>query len=180
MAPFCLTFMAYRFGGGGVVLSGRGAEVVSPVCPAPLDELLLSGLAAGGAAGSGLTDGEVGVMSGFVLGTVLGFAFGVKSGFVPGVMFGFGAASGAVSGGIVLLGLVTGLLGLVLVLGFVLWGVGFCEPIVPVLGDCPVLLPAAVCASAQQPHSRSMPVTRRILRFMDCHLHMRLKWRSSF
>jgi hypothetical protein len=117
-------------------------------------------------------------MSGFVLGTVLGFAFGVKSGFVPGVTFGFGAASGAVSGGIVLLGLAVVLLGLVLVLGF--WGVGFCEPIVLVLGDCPVLLPAAVCANAQQPHSRSTPVKRRNLSFMDCHLHMRLKWRSSF
>ena len=90
-----------------------------PVCPAPLDELLLSGLVDGGAAGSGLTDGETGVASGFVLGTVPGFLFGVTSGLVPGVIFGFRVASGAVSGGIVLLGLAV-LLGLVVLPGAVL------------------------------------------------------------
>jgi hypothetical protein len=42
MAPFCLTFVVYRFGGGGVVLSGGWVEVVLPVCPLPLDEPLLS------------------------------------------------------------------------------------------------------------------------------------------
>jgi hypothetical protein len=81
----------------------------------------MSGLPDGGAAGSGLSEGETGVTSGFVVGTVPGFLFGVKFGFVPGVRFGLGVTAGAVSGGIVLLGLAVVLLGLVEVPGVGLW-----------------------------------------------------------
>jgi hypothetical protein len=135
---------------------------VLPLCPIPFDEPFISGLLGGGMAGSGWADGETGVASGLVPGTVLGVVFGVKFGLVPGVTLGFGDASGVVSGGMVLLGFVP-LLGLTVVGLWVCGIVLLCAPMEP---DGPGLLPAPVCASAQQPHSKSAPVKRRDLRFM--------------
>ena len=147
-----------------------------PLCPTPFDEPLLSGSRDGGIAGSVLTDGETGVISGFVLGTVkfglvpgvtLGLVSGVTFGLVPGVKFGFGDTRGVVSGGIVLPGFVVALSGLVVLLEVGLWlcGIALCEPIVLGLVDCPAL-PERACATAQQPHNRSTPVENSNLRFI--------------
>jgi hypothetical protein len=123
-APLLRDGSSYRFG-GLLFVSDGGVEFVSPVCPAPFDDPLLSGFAEGGAAGSGETDGETGAASGFVLGTLLGVESGVKLGLVPGVTLGVGAASGATaSGGTVLLGLPLRLSGLVVAFGLV-----FCVPL---------------------------------------------------